>query len=86
MNKGKLIENNNFIDLPLEGSAYRWFRYSDIPSKFSSLGLTEIWFQKGWEDHYLDATHRSLPHVVSDHCPLFVEVGGTSRGKFSFKF
>ena len=46
MNKGKLIENNNFIDLPLEGSAYRWFRYSDIPSKFSSLGLTEIWFQK----------------------------------------
>ena len=34
----------------------------------------------------MDVTQRPLPHVISNHCPLLVEVGGMSREKTSFKF
>ena len=38
-----------------------------------------------WVDHFGNVSQCVLPHVVSDHYPLLVEIGGVSRGH-AFKF
>ena len=39
-----------------------------------------------WVDHFGNVSQRVLPRVVSDHCPLLVEVGGVNKGHNAFKF
>ena len=45
-----------------------------------------------WVDHFDSVSQKVLPrqkvlpHVISGHCPLLVEVGGVGRGCCAFKF
>ena len=77
------IERNFLIDIPLVGDEYTWFRDSE---NLSMSRINRVLVSVDWEDHFLDVTQRPLPRVISDHCPLLVEVGVMSRGKTSFKF
>ena len=77
------IERNFLVDIPLLGGEYTWFRDLENPSMSR---IDRVLVFADWEDHFLDVTQRPLPQVISDHCPLFVEAGGMSRGKTSFKF
>ena len=77
------IETNFLVDLPLVRGEYTWFHDSKNPSMSR---IDRVLVSTNWEDHFLDVTQRPLPRVISNHCPLLVEVGGMSREKTSFKF
>ena len=77
------IAMNFLFNLPLVGGKFMWFRDSENPSMSR---IDRVLVSTNWDDHFLDVTQRPLPRVVSDQCPLLVEVGGMSRGKSSFKF
>ncbi|XP_030939916.1 uncharacterized protein LOC115964808 [Quercus lobata] len=76
------IAKHSLIDLPLVGGEYTWFRDFDSPSMSK---LDRVLMTTDWEEHFLNVT-RTLPRVVSDHCPLLVEASGMSRGKSPFRF
>ena len=65
------------------GGEYTLFQDSDIPSLSR---IDRVLVSTDWKERFLDVTQRLLPWVVSDHCPLLMEVEGMSSGKSSFKF
>ena len=75
------IENNYLVDLPLDGATYTWFRDAE-PQAMSCIGRTLV--SVDWVDHFGNVSQRVLPCVISDHCPLLVEVGGVDRGSLCF--
>ena len=78
-----LIESNSLVDLPLEGASFTWFRDSGIPS-MSRIDRALV--SLDWEEHFENISQRVLPRVISDHCPLLLEVGAVRRGQSAFKF
>ncbi|XP_075655260.1 uncharacterized protein LOC142625502 [Castanea sativa] len=77
------IEDNFLVDLPLEGASFTWFRDSE-PKSMSHINRTLV--STDWEDHFGNVSQRVLPRVISDHCPILVEVGVVGRGRCAFKF
>ena len=77
------IENNYLVDLPLDGASFTWFRDSELQS-MSRINRTLV--SVDWVDHFGNASQRVLSRVISDHCPLLVEVSGVGRGRYAFKF
>ena len=65
------IESNSLVDLPLEGASFTWFRDSGIPSM---LRIDKALVSLDWEEHFGNISQWVLPRVISDHCPLFLEV------------
>ena len=77
------IESNSLVDLPLEGAFFTWFRDSSIPS-MSRIDRALV--SLDWEKHFENISQRVLPHVISDHCPLFLlEAGVVRQGHSAFK-
>ena len=50
------------------------------------LRIDRVLVSLDWEDHFGNGSQRVLPSVISDHCPLLLEVGGFCRGCCAFKF
>ena len=40
------------------------------------LRIDRVLVSLDWEDHFGNGSQRVLPSVISDHCPLLLEVGG----------
>ena len=49
-----------------------------------SLSSYEYEFEEDWVDHFGNVSHRVLPRVVSDHCPLLVVAGSVNKGQSAF--
>jgi hypothetical protein len=77
------IETSQLVDLPLGGGPYTWRSGSVNPSMSH---IDRFLISSDWEDVYPDVTQKLLPHPLSDHFPLLLEVGSMSRGKFPFRF
>ena len=65
------IENNSLVDLHLDGVFFTWFRDSGLPS-MSRIDRALV--SLDWEEHFENVSQRVLPRVISDHCPLLLEV------------
>uniref|UniRef100_A0A2N9FBT2 Uncharacterized protein n=1 Tax=Fagus sylvatica TaxID=28930 RepID=A0A2N9FBT2_FAGSY len=77
------IETSQLVDLPLGGGPYTWRSGSVNPSMSH---IDRFLISSNWEDVYPDVTQKLLPHPLSDHFPLLLEVGSMSQGKFPFRF
>ena len=65
------IESNFLVGLPLEGASFTWFRDFGIPS-MSRIDRASV--SLDWEENFENISQRMLPHVISDHCQLLLEV------------
>ena len=62
---------------------FTWFRDSGIPS-MSRIDTALV--SLDWEENFENLSQWVLPHVISDHCSLLLEVGVVRRGRSAFKF
>ena len=67
-----LFRSNSFVDLPLEGASFTWFRDFGLPSMSR---IDRVLVSLDWEEHFENRSLRVLTRIFSDHCPLLLEVG-----------
>ena len=51
-----------------------------------SARLDRLIVSEDWECYFSGAVQSLLPRIVSDHCPILLDCGGTRKGPSPFRF
>ncbi|XP_059277851.1 uncharacterized protein LOC132032052 [Lycium ferocissimum] len=67
------IQDMGLIDLPLQGAFYTWTRNAEC---LQASRTDRFLVSSEWSDHFGVISQKTLPRVVSDHCPIALECFG----------
>lgn len=70
-------------DLPLRGVEFTW---SNMLECLVMSQLDRFLVSTEWLDLFPDCTLQALAQLISDHCPLLLEIGMEDWGPLPFKF
>jgi hypothetical protein len=82
-NFSDFISELGLLDLPLLDGQFTWSNNQDPLAKSR---IDRFLVSLDWEDHFLNLVQKSLPHLLSDHCPIMLDSGGFMHGKSYFRF
>ena len=79
----EIIEDLELRDFPLQGGSFTW--RGGLNNQTQSR-LDRFIVLEDWECYFSGAIQSLLPRIVSDHCPILLDCGGTRKGPSPFRF
>jgi exonuclease III len=77
------IFEQGLMDIPLVGGKFSWSNNRDDQCWSR---IDRFLFSLDWEEQFLDVVQRRLPRLLSDHFPLMLDCGVSTRSGGYFKF
>jgi len=74
------IFKRGLMDILLVGGKFTW------SNNYCSSRIDRFLFSPNWEEQFPHVVERTLPRLLSDHFPLMLECGASSRSGGYFKF
>ena len=79
----EFIEEQELIDLPMQGALYTWTNKQEIPLMSR---LDHLLISPAREDHFNQLQKLALPNPISDHIPLILQQMIRKDGLRPFRF
>ncbi|RVW90110.1 Transposon TX1 uncharacterized 149 kDa protein [Vitis vinifera] len=79
----EVIDDLELRDFPLQGGSFTW--RGGLNNQTQSR-LDRFLVSEDWEGYFSGAIQSLLPRIVSDHCPILLDCGGTRKGPSPFRF